>query len=625
MQKISKLKLKNFKFFYGDVTLNFDRQNILIFGENGSGKSSIYWALYTFLQSVFKTDEREIKKYFDYEDRQNLVNRFADDNAESFIEVIFENDYQSITSRRISKTINNTSTDTLIKEATQASDFITYKLLAKLYDFKNSKEIDLFDLFADEILMFVNFRERLVRHDEKLDTKENIGTTNASDWWNYISAGLNPRGKMHEPPYKTFQAAVKKFNEELDFYLKKITESVNEYLELFKLKVKLTFRYEDAVYDSFEEGSTTKRTRKTFPGKIILDVKFDHEKLADNRKDVLRPQSFLNEAKLTTIALAIRFAIFDEKLETDGIAADAPKLLILDDLLLSLDMSNRDNVLEIILNRFSNTQLIVMTHDKHFFTLTKHKIKQVNQTNWKYFEIYECEKNDIPQPFISESETYLEKAEKYLYLHEYEIAGNFLRKETESFCREFLPKRLQRTKECNDFDLNGLIGQCKEFAKQNGLDTKLFDELNNHRKFVLNPTSHDSYDVPKYKAEIEKCLKTIKEIRKIKFESALEPNDVVEFELVTADGVDNYKFEITIQDDFRLIKEEGKESILTAGMVNFFIFKNGVKGELKHEKESIKKMYDKCYAGSDKTKNADFWEEVIIKSSADKLKTLRKF
>ncbi len=625
MQKISKLILKNFKFFYGDVKLDFDRQNILIYGENGSGKSSIYWALYTFLQSVFKIDEREIKKYFDYEDKQNLVNRFAEDNAESFIEVIFENDHQSITSRRISKTVNNTNTDTLIKEATQASDFITYKLLAKLYDFKNSKEIDLFDLFADEILMFVNFRERLVRHDEKLDTNENIGTTNASDWWNYISAGLSPRGKMHDPPYKTFQVAVKKFNEELDFYLKKITESVNDYFKLFKQNVKLSFQYKDVVYDPFEEGSTTKRTRKTFPGKIILDIKFDHKKLAEDKKGVLRPQSFLNEARLTTIALAIRFAIFDEKLETDGLAADAPKLLILDDLLLSLDMSNRDNVLEVILNKFTNAQLIVMTHDKHFFALTKHKIKQINQTNWKYFEIYECEKDEIPQPFITESETYLEKAEKYFYLHEYEVAGNFLRKETESLCREFLPQRLQRTKDCNDYDLNGLIGKCKEFAEQNDLDVTLFDELNSHRKFVLNPTSHDSYDVPKFKSEIEKCLQTIKEIRKIRFESVLKKGDILEFELRTANGADIYKFEIIIQDDFRLIKEDGKDSILTSGIVNFYIYKNGVKSELKHEKESLKKMYDKCYANSDKTKNSDFWEEIVVKSSNDKFKSLRKF
>ena len=619
MQKISKLRLKNFKFFYGEVELNFERKNILIYGENGSGKSTIYWALYTFLQSVFKTDTLQIAKYFDDNHEQNLVNRFAEDNADSFIEVIFENEYQSTTSRKISKTIFNTSTDTLIKEAVQASDFITYKLLAKLYDFKNSQDIDLFALFEDEILMFVNFRENLVRHDG------NPATSNASDWWKYINAGLNPRPKMHEQPYKAFATAVEKFNAELDFYLKKITQSVNEYLEKFKLNVKLAFRYEKTEYDRFAPGSTTKRVHATTSPKIILDVKFDHEKIVENKRGVLRPQSFLNEARLTIIALAIRFAIFDEKLDPGKIAADSPKLLILDDLLLSLDMSNRDAVLEVIFTNFNRTQLVVMTHDKHFFALTKHKISHLNQPGWKYFEIYECEKDEIPQPFITTSETYLEKAEKYFYLHEYEIAGNFLRKEVEAFCRDFLPKRLQRTQECNDLDLNGLIIKCKEFAEQNGLDSTKFGELDKHRKFVLNPMSHDSYDVPKFKSEIARCLEVVKEIRKLKFETVLKPNEVVEFELTTADGSDIYKFEITIQDDFRLIKEEEKDSILTMGMVNYFIWKNGVKGELQHGKESLKKMYEKCYGKSDKTKSSDFWGEISIRPKSDKLVTRRTF
>lgn len=64
MNKIKKIVLKNFKFFYGEVSIDLERQNALMFGENGSGKSSIYWALYTFLQSVFKSDPRQVQKYF---------------------------------------------------------------------------------------------------------------------------------------------------------------------------------------------------------------------------------------------------------------------------------------------------------------------------------------------------------------------------------------------------------------------------------------------------------------------------------------------------------------------------------------------------------------------------------
>lgn len=297
MQRISKLLLENFKFFYNKVELDFERKNVLIYGENGSGKSSIYWALYTFLQSVFKTDVAQIRKYFDSKSEQNLINRFADDKCDCGITVEFVDDDKSTTIREISNGAINTQRDLIVKEAAQASDFLTYKLLARLYDFKNSQDINLFPLFADELLMFINFRENLVRHDGT------TGTANAYDWWKYISTGLNPKPNINEEPYKIFHNAVNKFNYELDYYLKKITESVNEYLRKFKQNIRLTFKYRKAIYDAFEKGSKKKRNNKTFPPKIILNVSFNHEKLADHKKDILRPQTFLNEARLTAIAL----------------------------------------------------------------------------------------------------------------------------------------------------------------------------------------------------------------------------------------------------------------------------------------------------------------------------------
>ncbi|RTL54359.1 MAG: hypothetical protein EKK39_04405 [Sphingobacteriales bacterium] len=42
MNKIKQIKLKHFKFFYGEVTIDLERQNALIVGENGSGKSSLF-------------------------------------------------------------------------------------------------------------------------------------------------------------------------------------------------------------------------------------------------------------------------------------------------------------------------------------------------------------------------------------------------------------------------------------------------------------------------------------------------------------------------------------------------------------------------------------------------------
>lgn len=53
MYKIKNIKLNNFKFFFGEQNLKLDKKHTLIYGENGSGKSSIYWALHCFLHSTY--------------------------------------------------------------------------------------------------------------------------------------------------------------------------------------------------------------------------------------------------------------------------------------------------------------------------------------------------------------------------------------------------------------------------------------------------------------------------------------------------------------------------------------------------------------------------------------------
>ena len=54
--KITKIEIKNFKAFRGADIINLNEdsqkgQNLLLYGENGSGKTSLYKALELFLES----------------------------------------------------------------------------------------------------------------------------------------------------------------------------------------------------------------------------------------------------------------------------------------------------------------------------------------------------------------------------------------------------------------------------------------------------------------------------------------------------------------------------------------------------------------------------------------------
>lgn len=146
MQKVKAITLRNFKYFYGHEgqyeqnKLTLDGDNLLLYGENGSGKSSIYWALYTFLQSCLKEDRSDIEKYFDPTHEENLRNRFAANDADSGIIIEFEDSNTGrVVQEQIASWNISTFLSTQLKQSLVSSDFINYKYLSKLYDFRNSE------------------------------------------------------------------------------------------------------------------------------------------------------------------------------------------------------------------------------------------------------------------------------------------------------------------------------------------------------------------------------------------------------------------------------------------------------------------------------------------------------
>ena len=60
--KLQKIELENFKFFKNPFEFPLDGKNILLYGENGSGKSSIIWGLYTLMES-HKKAVADVQKY----------------------------------------------------------------------------------------------------------------------------------------------------------------------------------------------------------------------------------------------------------------------------------------------------------------------------------------------------------------------------------------------------------------------------------------------------------------------------------------------------------------------------------------------------------------------------------
>ena len=101
------------------------------------------------------------------------------------------------------------------------------------------------------------------------------------------------------------------------------------------------------------------------------------------------PNSFFNEAKLTAIALSVRFALLNLDNPDDGC------FLALDDMLISLDMSNRMKVvkylLEVVVNKY---KIYLFTHDRSLFELTKEIVKAKDSEYTKRWLLKEIYNND---------------------------------------------------------------------------------------------------------------------------------------------------------------------------------------------------------------------------------------
>lgn len=565
MHKIKSITLKNFKFFKGVNTIAIDRKHVLIYGENGSGKSSIYWGLYTFFQSVFKNSS-DVQNYFNPRHDYNLVNRFAR-GEESYIEVALEDDDLDLRTKHISQTVVNTIGDEFIKAFSICSDLIDYKSIYNLYNFTNRERIKLFTYFEKHLLEFINFQTSVAGSNR----------TKAKNWWDHLKNGLDPYPNIGGPGYDEFQRLISVFNEEFEFYLESITETANEYLaNKFREKIKIKFEYKECVFNELVNGS---RTRRTKAPEIFLNVELLNPNLGELERNVYRSHTFLNEARMSSIALALRMAILKEKF-----IAGVPKVLILDDLLLSLDMGNREAVLNIMLEEYSQDyQIFLLTHDRVFFDTSLNFIKTYNSNlartsgetnrqtideafikNWKILEMYETALSNgtIPIPTITEYKTSLQKAHFYFSDSnglDYNSCGNNLRAALEEFFRNFIPHNFFKDENGQPINkefqtLNPLIVKCIELFNHVGFDFEILDKLNRYRERSLNPTSHYNPRSNYYKKELQDTFEIINILGKYLVEPMAFTNSFINFEIKSVDG-QSYIYHFKILDDIRLYKE----------------------------------------------------------------------
>ena len=586
MFRINNIKLINFKFFFGEFDIPFDSKNILLYGENGSGKSSIYWALYTFMQSVFKTDNREIRKYFDPKHSENLINRFSVEPSNSSIIVELKDDDGKVETKEIS--IKQITTKTklvddrdLIKEMALGSDFINHHTLSRIYAYYHKEEIDLFNIFEHELLSFISFDKALVKLN---DTQE---IYNGDTWWDYINSFI-PKIKDKD----TIKSYIEDFNSNFDRYLVKITDLTNNYItNKFKENFNIKFEFRSASYPLPVDDEALVNDLDVKRPEIIMTVIMITDKIKEESKKVIdSPQSFLNESKLSTIALALRLAIIDERF-----VEKFPKVLILDDMLMSMDMSNREFIMNLILESYQlNYQILFFTHQRGLFedakkTIQQHFVKIAHDRGennpdkqkeewlikWKALEMYEGEnESGIPIPKIVPFGDSLQKAIYYYkYNIDYSACGNNLRCALEEFFRNFIPKNHFRDDKGDPVNekilmLHELIQQARKYFLFVGFEIAPLEKLDSFREQSLNRASHYNPKTEFYKKELAEIFSLIELLKKNRIIPIVAYDQQIHFEIKTQEG-QTYSYEATLLDDLNVYNKND-------GNPNYFVHSDSI-------------------------------------------------
>ena len=551
--RINQIEVKNFKFFKNTFTLNIDRKNILLYGENGAGKSSIYWSVFTHFQAYAK-EQAEAQKYFTANHPQNLRNRFVDEREGSYIKISFHDgnsETKSIVDSDVEYYPANEETLRFMRGTAMSSDFLNYKILSSLFDFKNSEDNQVFSIFEKEILPYIDFDEPY----QKIDgTPTNI--LNAGEWWGYIKRIINTDGVIPRnekkyssfnrgtAQYRAYQERISLFNRLLNNKLQILIFRANSIIkDVFKIEAKIELTVSDAIFNrniGYRKYSATLESPK-----IYLKARMTSSLLVNDAL-IEHPRSFFNEAKITCMALALRLAILEDHATTD----EFPSVLLIDDLLISLDMPFRRMIIKQLLTYSSRFQTFIFTHDRAFFHLVMSEIKQLGKTNdWKSFNLY-VKKDDTGclQPALVLEESHIAKAKAHIHMLEIPASVNALRKAAEKIFKDLLSQNeiLQIIFEQGYCNLSKMIGIFQnKYAKLLGLEL-LAAHLQDDRKLLLNPFSHDDIETPFYRRELEKTIEEIELLSRIHKNVIVDYEKVrtVEYKMrVTKDGTSN---EVTI-------------------------------------------------------------------------------
>jgi energy-coupling factor transporter ATP-binding protein EcfA2 len=325
--RITGIEIANYRGFAGDsFKLALEQgENLLVYGENGAGKSSLYNTLKDFLHAA-------THKGVNIEQQRNRDN-LANPPTVRITTALGQTEWTPAARGQ-----DNNDWRTL----DDGKGFLDYRVLLRFYNATHDghNRIDLFKLLLEGML---------AQHRMEI----NNTPTFLAEW---RAIQLQARYRLNEDEKEDLKERVDVFNAAFQIAAGHLADRATELLRDFDPDIGIIFvREQNADFDWWPKKLTPPRfvAEATRPGKASVT---DYHEV-------------FNEAKLSAMAICLFFAA----LETCPI--QGPRLLVLDDVLIGLDMGNRRKVIKLVQKLFPNWQIIILTYHKAWFEVLKSRIK----------------------------------------------------------------------------------------------------------------------------------------------------------------------------------------------------------------------------------------------------------
>ncbi len=550
---IQQITIHDFRGFPGDCisSLQLRGKHLLLYGENGSGKSTIFHAL----KDMLRDGTAFTKNIFS--DAPPTSGQVALD----FIETLPDRVEPMLWMNDLSEGLIHPVGHRYFVTMARTSGFLDYRAILRFHTASDKgEEMNIFSLLVSGLLANVEYpteaeltfdsewqklKQSVVKYralpdqspplnkPEELDKigfdpplwrseEEQSADEDTDDIGDYdLSAAYE---RFCENELQERNLGIERFNTALQLRLQEILGKANDYLNRFDTGMKISFSSTAPL------PSLQGRTHSSWveEAKLNLSVQFQMQNIS-------RPESFLNEARLTAIALAIYLAVL--KLEASSASNNpSPRLLVLDDVLIGMDMSNRLPLLKLLESEFSladGWQVLLFTYDRAWFDIARQRL---NPDNWVRYEMFSCRFGNAERPLLKEDDDHLFRALVFLEAGEVKAAAVHLRTKFEIVVKSAfndLKLDMPYTYSYNKVPISNFWGRLKgetwkckngvgfaidskgkirtwtiSVASEVVIPSELVARIDHAISWIWNPLSH-SQVIEHYRTEIEEAISAV--------------------------------------------------------------------------------------------------------------------